>query len=84
MSDQISLINLVESFREALNQHDVDKVMTMFTEDVEFEIVGVSKYSGRSLCRGFQKTIRMNAQGCSHRMGDLYTTEKTVGMWFHC
>ncbi len=84
MGDQINLINLVESFQEALNQHDVDKVMTMFTEDVEFEIVGVSKYSGRSLCRGFQKTIRMNAQECSHQKGDSYTIVKTAGTWFRC
>jgi limonene-1,2-epoxide hydrolase len=48
MSDQFNLINLVESFQEVLNQHDVDKVMAMFTGDVEFEIVGVSKYSGET------------------------------------
>ena len=46
MSNHINLISLVESFLEVFNQHDVDKIMGMFTEDAEFEIVGISKYSG--------------------------------------
>lgn len=48
MNDHNNLINLVEAFQEALNQHDVDKVMSMFAEDAEFEIVGVSKFHIRT------------------------------------
>jgi hypothetical protein len=47
MNDRDNLINLVESFQNAVNQHEVDKAMSMFAEDAEFEIVGVSKYSGK-------------------------------------
>ena len=51
MSNHINLISLVESFLEVFNQHDVDKIMGMFTEDAEFEIVGISKYSGKQEVR---------------------------------
>ncbi len=51
MSNHINLISLVESFLEVFNQHDVDKIMGMFTEDAEFEIVGISKYSGKQKVR---------------------------------
>ena len=39
MKKNINPLNLVESFQKAVNQHHVDKVITMFTEDAEFEIV---------------------------------------------
>ena len=42
-----NLIDLVESFQERVNQHDVDKIMTMFTEDATFEIVELSKFAGK-------------------------------------
>jgi limonene-1,2-epoxide hydrolase len=42
-----TLINLVETFQEKVNQHNVKEIMTMFTEDAEFEIVGLSKFSGK-------------------------------------
>ena len=32
----INLIDLVESFQERVNQHDVENIMTMFTEDATF------------------------------------------------
>ena len=43
----INLIDLVESFQERVNQHDVEKIMTMFTEDATFEMVGLSKFAGK-------------------------------------
>ena len=47
MEENINLQSLVESFKDAVNRKDVDKVLTMFTEDAEFELVGVSKYCGK-------------------------------------
>ena len=46
-SNPINLINLVKTFQERVNQHDVEKIMTMFTEDATFEIVGLSKFAGK-------------------------------------
>ena len=43
----INLIGLVESFQERVNQHDVEKIMSMFTEDATFVIVGLSKFAGK-------------------------------------
>ena len=45
--NQVNLIDLVESFQERVNQHDVEKIMTMFTEDATFEDVGLSKFAGK-------------------------------------
>jgi limonene-1,2-epoxide hydrolase len=42
-----NLIDLVKTFQEVVNQHDVEKIMTMFTEDATFEIVGLSKFAGK-------------------------------------
>jgi ketosteroid isomerase-like protein len=42
-----NLIDLVKTFQERVNQHDVEKIMTMFTEDATFEDVGLSKSSGK-------------------------------------
>jgi hypothetical protein len=38
---------LDKTFQERVNQHDVEKIMTIFTEDATFEIVGLSKFSGK-------------------------------------
>ena len=63
MSDHNDLIGLVEAFQEALNQHDVDKVMSMFAEDAKFEIVGVSKYSGKQQIRNvFEYDVGVNTE----------------------
>ncbi len=43
----INLIDLVESFQERVNQHNIEKIMAMFTEDATFEIVGFSKFAGK-------------------------------------
>ena len=42
-----NLIDLVKRFLERVNQHDVEKIMTMYTEDVTFEVVGYSKVAGK-------------------------------------
>ncbi len=47
MGNPITLIDLVNTFQEKVNKHDVEEIMTMFTEDAEFEIVGLSKFSGK-------------------------------------
>ena len=45
--NSINLIDLVKRFLERVNQHDVEKIMTMYTEDVTFEVVGYSKVAGK-------------------------------------
>jgi Txe/YoeB family toxin of Txe-Axe toxin-antitoxin module len=56
-------VSLVESFQEGLNQHDVDKVMSMFAEDAEFEILGVSKYSGKEQIKNvFEYDVGVNTE----------------------
>jgi len=63
MNDHNNLVSLVESFQEGLNQHDVDKVMSMFAENAEFEIVGVSKYSGKEQIRNvFEYDVGVNTE----------------------
>ena len=47
MSENFNLRNLVKSFQEAVNRKEINSVLAMFTEDCEFELVGVSKYSGK-------------------------------------
>jgi limonene-1,2-epoxide hydrolase len=42
-----NLIDLVKTFQERVNQHDIEKIMTMFTEDFTLEDVGLSKFSGK-------------------------------------
>ena len=46
MADNYNLIDLVSSFQKAVELKEVDKVLSMLTEDSEFELVGISKYSG--------------------------------------
>jgi limonene-1,2-epoxide hydrolase len=42
-----NLIDLVKTFQEMVNQHDVEKIMSMFSDDATFEIVGLSKFEGK-------------------------------------
>ena len=51
MADNINLIDLVDSFLNAYNQQKADKVLAMFADDAEFELVGISKYSGKEQIR---------------------------------
>jgi limonene-1,2-epoxide hydrolase len=47
MGNPNNLIDLVKTFQEKVNQHDVEEIISLFTEDAEFEIVGLSKFSGK-------------------------------------
>jgi len=47
MTENTNPQNLVDSFQEAYKRQDVNKVLGMFTENAEFELVGISKYSGK-------------------------------------
>ena len=63
MVDQFNLLDLVESFQEAVNQKDVNKALAMYTDDAEFEIVGISKYSGKEQIRNvFEYDIGVNTE----------------------
>lgn len=42
-----NLIDLVKTFQERVNQHDVEKIMTMLTEDFTLDDVEHSKFSGK-------------------------------------
>ena len=46
-SNSTNLIDLVKTFQDRVNQHNADKIMSMFTEDATFEIVGLSKFAGK-------------------------------------
>ena len=45
--NSINLIDLVKTFQERVNEHNIEKIMSMFTEDVTFESVGYSKVAGK-------------------------------------
>lgn len=63
MVDHSNLLNLVESLQTAVNRKDVNKVLAMFTDDAEFELVGVSKYSGKEQIRNvFEYDIGVNTE----------------------
>jgi hypothetical protein len=40
----INLIDLVKTLQERVNQHDVEKILTMFSDHATLETVGFSKY----------------------------------------
>ena len=46
-TNSTDLIDLVKTFQDRVNQHNVDKIMSMYTEDATFEIVGLSKFAGK-------------------------------------
>jgi hypothetical protein len=56
-------VNLVRSFQEAVNRHNVDEILAMFHEDAEFEIVGQSGLSGRQEIRNiFDYDVGVNTE----------------------
>ena len=78
MTENVNLQNLVESFQESVNRKDVDKVLTMFTEYAEFELVGISKYSGKEQIKNqFDYDIGVNGE---LKFTDFRSEENTV----HC
>jgi limonene-1,2-epoxide hydrolase len=63
MTENTNPQNLVDSFQESVNRKDVDKVLTMFTENAEFELVGISKYSGKEQIRNvFEYDAGVNSE----------------------
>jgi hypothetical protein len=58
-----NLVNLVESFQEVVNCHNVDEILAMFREDAEFEIVGQSKLRGKQEIRNiFDYDVGVNTE----------------------
>ena len=47
MDDPKGLLNLVEGFFEAANQHAVEKIMALFNDNAEFELVGLYRVEGK-------------------------------------
>jgi limonene-1,2-epoxide hydrolase len=63
MRNNLNLINIVELFQEAVNSHDVDKVLTLFTDDALFEIAGLSKFLGKQQVKTiFEYDIGVNTE----------------------
>jgi limonene-1,2-epoxide hydrolase len=63
MTENINPLNLVESFQEKVNSHNVNEIMAMFTEDAKFEIVGLSKFSGKQQVKNiFEYDVGVNTQ----------------------
>ncbi len=57
----INLIDLVKTFQERVIQHNIEKIMAMFTEDATFEIVGFSKFVGKQQVKNiFEYDIGVN------------------------
>jgi limonene-1,2-epoxide hydrolase len=51
MDSQKDLLTLVRKFEDAMNRHAIDEVMDMFGEGAEFEIVGISHFTGKEKIR---------------------------------
>ena len=63
MTENTDLQNLIESFQEALKRKNVDRILTMFTDDAVVEIVGISKYSGKEQIKNqFEYDAGVNAE----------------------
>lgn len=51
MNSQQDLVSLVQTFQDVANRHAVDTVMSMFSDDAEFEIVGQVTLVGKQQIR---------------------------------
>jgi hypothetical protein len=51
MSEAKELLNLVGAFLEATNQHAVEKIMALFNDNAEFELVGFYRVVGKEQIR---------------------------------
>lgn len=51
MDDPKGLLNLVGAFLEAANQHAVEKIMALFNDNAEFELVGLYRVEGKEEIR---------------------------------
>lgn len=78
MTENINLLNMVKSFQNAVNQHNVDKVMAMFSADATFEIVGLSKFSGKTQVKNiFEYDVGVNTKL-------QFINCKSEGNFVHC
>ncbi len=48
MSEHVNLLDRIRSFQEAVNRNEINQILAMFTDDAEFEFVGISQYSGKT------------------------------------
>lgn len=63
MQVQHNLLNLVETFQDRVNCHNIDEIMSMFAEDATFEIVGLSQFSGKQNLRNiFEYDVGVNTK----------------------
>jgi len=73
-----NLIDLVKTFQERVNQHDIEKIMTMFTEDATFEEVGFPKIKEKQQIKinfEYHAGVNTNVQ---------FTNCKSEGNSVHC
>ena len=69
---------MVKTFQDSVNQHNVDKIMSMFTEDATFEIVGLSKFAGKQNVKNiFEYDVGVNTKV-------QYINCKSEGDTVHC
>ena len=75
------LIRLVQAYQEAANQHDLDAIMAMWTDDAVFELVGMGKLVGPEQIRAIHDYdaglhTELNFHNCSAD-GNTVTCEAT-------
>lgn len=51
MSVEHDLLSLIRAFEDTANRHAVDEIMNMFSDDVEFELVGLARLVGKKEIR---------------------------------
>lgn len=77
-TNSTDLIDLVKTFQDRVNQHNVDKIMSMYTEDATFEIVGLSKFAGKQNVKNiFEYDVGVNTKV-------QYINCKSEGDTVHC
>jgi len=75
------LVSLVQAYQDAENSHDLDAIMTMFTDDAVFELVGMGKLVGPEQIRAIHDYdaglhTELNFYNCSAE-GNTVTCEVT-------
>jgi hypothetical protein len=75
MDDPKGLLNLVEGFFGAANQHAVEKIMALFNDNAEFELVGLYRVEGKEQIRNvFEYDAGVNTKlviSCLQIDGDI-------------
>jgi hypothetical protein len=51
------LVGLVQALQDVMNRHDLDAAMAMYTDDAEFEFVGMGSLVGQEQIRGYKEYI---------------------------